>query len=61
MNNTETTLTATEQVEQMAQDLDFGQLSSMYLTVAGVILPVVIGVIAIKKGIKWIKGGIKSV
>lgn len=61
MGETETVVTVAEQVQTLAGTLDFSAFQSMYLTVAGIILPVAISVLAIKKGISWIKRGIKSV
>lgn len=36
--------------------IDFSQILTMYTTVVGIALPVIITILAAKKGVSWLKG-----
>lgn len=38
------------------EGLDFSVLTTYYLQVVGIAVPVIVGILAIKKGIRWILG-----
>lgn len=52
---TESTVT----VESIANSVDFSSLGTTYLQIAGIAIPVIVGILAAKKGIRWLLGFIK--
>ncbi len=45
--------------ESIAQSTDFSSLGTTYLTIAGVAIPTIVGILAAKKGIAWLLGFIR--
>lgn len=56
---TETTFNAVEEVQTMVGSVDFSQIGEVYLAVVAGTIGTVIAIIAIKKGVNWLKSTIK--
>ena len=56
---TQTTLNAVEEVKTMVGSVDFSQIGEVYLAVVAGTIGTVIAIIAIKKGVNWLKSTIK--
>ena len=59
MEGTETTFNAVEEVQTMVASVDFSQIGQVYLAVVAGTIGTVIAIIAIKKGVNWLKSTIK--
>lgn len=59
MEGTETTFNAVEEVQTMVSSVDFSQIGEVYLAVVAGTIGTVIAIIAIKKGVNWLKSTIK--
>ena len=59
MEGTETTFNAVEEVQTMVNSVDFSQIGEVYLAVVAGTIGTVIAIIAIKKGVNWLKSTIK--
>ena len=59
MERTETTFNAVEEVRTMVGSVDFSQIGEVYLAVVAGTIGTVIAIIAIKKGVNWLKSTIK--
>ena len=55
----ETTFNAVEEVQTMVGSVDFSQIGEVYLAVVAGTIGTVIAIIAIKKGVNWLKSTIK--
>ena len=52
-------LDAVTEVQDMVASVDFSQIGQVYLAVVAGTIGTVVGIIAIKKGINWLKSTIK--
>lgn len=53
------TFNAVEEVQTMVGSVDFSQIGEVYLAVVAGTIGTVIAIIAIKKGVNWLKSTIK--
>lgn len=53
------TFNAVEEVKTMVSSVDFSQIGEVYLAVVAGTIGTVIAIIAIKKGVNWLKSTIK--
>lgn len=48
------TTVANSALKDLISGLDFSVLTTYYLEVCGVVIPVIVGILAVKKGISWL-------